>query len=434
MIVREVPIEFVEIAERARSEVGDISQIVESAKSDIGQIQSIAVKEMNNGRYELIAGFRRLTAFKQAGLKTVIVRIYPMELSKHDNLQIELLENIARLDLTWHEKVILEKKIHNLQVEKDDKWRQQDTADMLGKARVTVTEDLDLANAIKHFPALRDCTSKHDARKMMSRMQEQIVLAELSSRAEKKGKKEGGILKLLTDGYITGDFFCGVGEDDNSVDFIDADPPYGIDFKTLGRHSNATTDNQKFLKGQSVKDFNAVSIEDYPVFLSTLLHESNRILKPNAWMILWADTAHSWRSIIFDICRNLDLAICEIPAIWSKGISRNAAPNMRLSSSYEIFWYIRKGKADLKRVRSNVFTYPAVRKDRIHPTEKPLELMRDIIETFTDPNSNILIPFLGGGETLTAAITSGRSAVGYELSKEYRDAFIERASRRNFDI
>ena len=433
MICREIPIDFIEILQRARSDIGDISQIVESARSNIGQIQSIAVKETHDGKYELIAGFRRLEAFKEAGLKTVIVRIYPEELSYHDNLQIELIENLARLDLTWSDQISLEKKIHKLQVKKDEKWRQQDTADVLGKSRVTVTEDLDLATACEHFPALKDCTSKHDARKVLSRMQEQIVIAELSSRSESKAKKEGGMLEQLSNGYRTGDFFrCDL--EAGTFDFIDADPDYGIDFKTLGRNSNSTTSNQKFLKGLSVKDYNQISIDDYPEFLLDLLSHCEILMKPNAWMVLWADTAHMWRNLIFDLCHDIGLDICSVPAVWSKGISRNAAPNMRLSSSYEIFWYIRKGKADLKKIHANTFDFPAVRKDRIHPTEKPIELMREIIETFTDPHANILIPFLGSGATLTAAITSGRSAVGYELSKEYRDAFIERSSRRNFDI
>ena len=55
---------------------------------------------------------------------------------------------------------------------------------------------------------------------------------------------------------------------------------------------------------------------------------------------------------------------------------------------------------------------------RIHLTEKPIELMRDIVK-ITEPGGHILDPFAGSGTTVLAAVLEGYSATGIELSEGY---------------
>ena len=54
-----------------------------------------------------------------------------------------------------------------------------------------------------------------------------------------------------------------------------------------------------------------------------------------------------------------------------------------------------------------------------HPTTKPLPLMRQIVEDFTDENDTILDPFAGSGTTGVAAIQLGRHFVGWERDANY---------------
>jgi len=63
---------------------------------------------------------------------------------------------------------------------------------------------------------------------------------------------------------------------------------------------------------------------------------------------------------------------------------------------------------------------PALPK-RIHQTEKPLEVMREIVK-IVEPGGIILDPFAGAGTTVLAAKLEGRPAVGIELSGHYADA------------
>ncbi len=66
--------------------------------------------------------------------------------------------------------------------------------------------------------------------------------------------------------------------------------------------------------------------------------------------------------------------------------------------------------------------------NRIHLTEKPLQLMRDIVK-ITEPGGRILDPFAGSGTTVLAAVLEGYSAVGIEITDEYVQRARERIAR-----
>ncbi|MDR1151736.1 MAG: site-specific DNA-methyltransferase [Bifidobacteriaceae bacterium] len=61
----------------------------------------------------------------------------------------------------------------------------------------------------------------------------------------------------------------------------------------------------------------------------------------------------------------------------------------------------------------------AQHEERIHPTQKPLGLMRALVELVTVPGQVVLDPFAGSGTTLAAAAGCGRRYVGYEINGEY---------------
>lgn len=54
-----------------------------------------------------------------------------------------------------------------------------------------------------------------------------------------------------------------------------------------------------------------------------------------------------------------------------------------------------------------------------HPTQKPLALMRALVEDFTDANDLILDPFAGSGTTGVAALTLGRRFIGWEMDPKH---------------
>lgn len=57
--------------------------------------------------------------------------------------------------------------------------------------------------------------------------------------------------------------------------------------------------------------------------------------------------------------------------------------------------------------------------DLVHPNEKPVDLLRQLVEATTVPGALILDPFSGSGSTLAAAASTGRQYIGVELDAEY---------------
>jgi site-specific DNA-methyltransferase (adenine-specific) len=59
--------------------------------------------------------------------------------------------------------------------------------------------------------------------------------------------------------------------------------------------------------------------------------------------------------------------------------------------------------------------------DRVHPTQKPLQLMEWIVKDFSQPTHIICDPFCGSGTTCVAAKKLGRRYIGIDISPEYCD-------------
>lgn len=57
--------------------------------------------------------------------------------------------------------------------------------------------------------------------------------------------------------------------------------------------------------------------------------------------------------------------------------------------------------------------------EKIHPTQKPVELLKTIIELFTDEGDVVIDPCAGSGSTLIAAERSNRRGFGFEIKKEF---------------
>lgn len=103
----------------------------------IGIIQPITVREIDNGKYQLITGERRLKAAKLAGLKKIaaFVRIA----NDQDMLEMALVENIQREDLN-----AIDVAISYQRLTEECNLTQEDLSQRIGKKRATVSNYLRL--------------------------------------------------------------------------------------------------------------------------------------------------------------------------------------------------------------------------------------------------------------------------------------------------
>lgn len=72
------------------------------------------------------------------------------------------------------------------------------------------------------------------------------------------------------------------------------------------------------------------------------------------------------------------------------------------------------------------WTFGVCREDRCHPTQKPLDLMLELVRLFSDPGELVLDPFAGSGTTAVACLRSDRRFLGSEIDPKYHALALER--------
>jgi ParB family chromosome partitioning protein len=114
-VTRDLPIDRIEVGKRFRKDPGDIEALAESF-STVGLLQPVVVTGPDpEGRYELVAGARRLLAAQRLGWATIPVRVANDLRTALDRLRAERDENTCRKDLTLSEAVALGKALEPLQ-------------------------------------------------------------------------------------------------------------------------------------------------------------------------------------------------------------------------------------------------------------------------------------------------------------------------------
>jgi site-specific DNA-methyltransferase (adenine-specific)/modification methylase len=203
--------------------------------------------------------------------------------------------------------------------------------------------------------------------------------------------------------------------DDGSVDMILCDPPYNIsqknNFNTMGRTG---VDFGEWDKGFDLTTWLTLAI--------TKLKSGGNIVIFNDWKNM---------SYIKDCLEDNNCLIKEM-LIWHK---TNPMPRNRdrlYVTSCEFAIWATKGKhwtfnRQRETYENTMFTYPIVSNSkRYHPTQKPIELMQDLLEIHSNQGDIILDPFIGSGTTAEAAINTNRNFIGFELDKNYFDIANER--------
>lgn len=419
---------IVVLEDRAREIMGDLEGMELSMKES-GLITPLAVKDNHNGTYTLLAGERRYTVIKKHNGpdSEIPVRIYENELSKLEMRIIEKAENFFRKDMEYYEMDRLTLEIHQMQQElvgvahpgTSSGHGLAQTAEMLGGvAKSTVSESIKRAQAREAFPQLFEgCKSASDASKVIKKMDEAIVKQVIAKKLE--AQTTDTALSELSKRYILRDFFEGVLDiPEGIMHLVEVDPPYGIDLT-----------KQKRKDGESqyqLDNYNEVDRDAYPEFLRNLLSECYRVMAQHSWLIFWFAPEPWFETVYREICR-AGFETTRMVGVWTKGSpGQNMNPTTRLSNSYEMFFYAWKGQPALNRAgHGNEFHFsPVPAQQKTHPTERPIELMKEIYDTFAFGGSRVLIPFLGSGNGILAAHQLGMSATGFELSKAYKDSFL----------
>ncbi|HZX46601.1 MAG TPA: ParB/RepB/Spo0J family partition protein [Clostridia bacterium] len=147
---------------------------------EYGVLQPIAVKRMNGGFFELIAGERRVKAAKLAGLKNIPAIV--MEILDEDSTIIALIENLQREDLNFFEEAEGYASLMN-----DYGLTQEQVAKKVGKKQSTIANKirlLRLPREVKEYIIQNGLTERH-ARALLKIPEKEIQMALVSRIVEK---------------------------------------------------------------------------------------------------------------------------------------------------------------------------------------------------------------------------------------------------------
>lgn len=409
-----IPIATIVVKNRFRIDKGEIDEMAKSLK-DKGQLQPIIV----NKKMKLLAGERRMLAAQQLGWENITAIMRATDGDTIDEMEVELEENVKRKQFAWPEVARLERAIWDMRERRDPKWSLRRAEEERGISKSQIGMRLQLAEALDMLPELGECETQDEAWKKYKKLEEVATVGMLRDAVPEKVRQAPQWAK---DHYIVGDAFEGMAAlGDESFDFAEVDPPYAIDLlRRKGRN-----------KGDGNRgDYNEVSSDEFPDFMERLCQSVYRLLKPNSFAVFWY--AMQWHQKTHDWLTGSGFQVNPMPALWYKGQSgQTAQPDVALASVYEPFFLARKGTPKMMRQgRANVFHYSTVPPNsKIHPTERPTELLVDIVETICFPGSNILVPFLGSGATLRAAYKTGHTGMGFDLAEGNRKRFLEAVTR-----
>lgn len=198
----------------------------------------------------------------------------------------------------------------------------------------------------------------------------------------------------------------------SSVDCVITDPPYSTPIITgFGR--------------KRFKNVADLSIQEQ--YIRTFKAKLERILKPNAPVFIFCND--SYYPSIFRAFYDWN---CLQMIIWDKGKIGMGKP---FRKQHEIILYANREPMEYYRngiTFSTVMKYkPISTKDRLHPAEKPIELIRDLIKGFTKEGDLILDTFMGSGVVAIASQQLKRRWVGYELNIDFISLINKRLEQNN---
>lgn len=214
---------------------------------------------------------------------------------------------------------------------------------------------------------------------------------------------------------------------DNSIDLVVTDPPYNVSQKTNINYGSLNV----------VKNFGEWDHGFDPV---PVLKELKRVLKPKGQIYIFCATKQipQYIQILEEewFFRNL--------LVWNKTNPppRISKTNYVFANEYIVYAINEKGKPtestfnfNKQNDMHNIFITSSLQskerlKDKngkaIHPTQKPLSILKKLIEVSSNPGDIILDPFMGVGSTAVAAKELGRKYIGCEINRKHHVIACER--------
>ena len=199
--------------------------------------------------------------------------------------------------------------------------------------------------------------------------------------------------------------------DDESVDMVITDPPYGIDYQS----------------GRKEKERRLAKIKNDKAPFIWWIYDAARVVKRGGGVLCFA----RWdvQQTFMDALRLAGLTVKSV-IVWDKKAHGMGDLKGSFAPRYEVIIFAAKGRFELpgKRPDDLIACAKVGNQSLTHPNEKPVELLEQLVEATTTPGALILDPFAGSGSTLVAAAKTGRQYIGIEIDEHYSQLAATRAA------
>jgi DNA modification methylase len=459
-----VAIKDVKITDRQRKDFGNIEEFANSL-ARYGLLHPIVIDEDNN----LIAGHRRVLAAMQLGW-TDIEAVQRGGLDELARRELELEENIRRKDLVWPEHVRAVRDLYRMRQARygnskvrssvireltegspDSKtsYSMDDAAQELDRSKSDVAQCVALADALDEMPELENEANRTSAWTKYVHEKEKRLRSELAARtrlhaeaaepavdgasedgdeanADRGPAPEGAHVHqpIFKAGWRGRGLLYWADSRDvlrllphNTVDCIITDPPFA-----LGMFKKGDTTSGKRLAASAGDMY-----DDDPYEIMNVIDEvmmlASKVLKPDGMVYCFF---HMTRyEEMYNILRK-HFGDCDpVPIVWIKNTPGIGDPNRSWTYAYEpIFWCNRGNRRLVKPQAFNYLRYDTIpHGQKTHPTAKPAQLLRHLVQSACVEGEVILDPFAGSASTCVAAAQCNCKFYGIErVEGFYRQA------------
>lgn len=194
---------------------------------------------------------------------------------------------------------------------------------------------------------------------------------------------------------------------DKCVDLLVTDPPYSVisggSSKKKGAPSGMLSKNDG-----KIFEFNDIKLEEW-------IPEVYRVMKDNTHGYIMTNLLNLEK--LMKVCQEVGFKIHNL-LVWKKN---NATPNRWYMKNCEYTLFVRKGKAKPIEDKGSmtVHEFDNIIGNKLHPTEKPLELTNYYVKNSVVPNGILLDPFCGLGSSVVSAVLNGMNFLTTEIDKKY---------------
>jgi site-specific DNA-methyltransferase (adenine-specific) len=181
------------------------------------------------------------------------------------------------------------------------------------------------------------------------------------------------------------------------VDLMLTDPPYGIVLANHGRRDGRRRD----------RDWSVIADESQEVGFQVLALAQDR----------------GWPTITFASPKRPWPGQWRQHLVWDKGGAVGGGGDRKTcwKMTWELIQVRGTGQLSGKRDEAVIRVPVGPSSYHHHPCQKPVKLLRYLIEKATPEDALVLDPFCGSGSTLIAAKESGRHAIGIEVEERYAE-------------